>query len=128
MQNMVVVHFPGGTLLKGVTNNFFPNKSKFHVTEKDSGEIREVLLSELKAVFFVKCFQGNSGYQDRTDVERTGLGKKLRVDFLDGETLTGYSQGYSPGRPGFFLFPSDPMSNNDRVFVLASAIKAAVVV
>jgi hypothetical protein len=125
MRNTVVVHYPGGTLLKGVTNNFFPNKDKFHLTDKDTGEVREVLLSDLKAVFFVKGFDGDRNYQERTDVERTGLGKRIQVNFNDGETLVGYSQGFAPERPGFFLFPADPESNNDRIYVVTAATRAA---
>lgn len=125
MRNTVVVHFPGGRLLKGVTNNFFPNKDKFHLTDKDTGEVREVLLSDLKAVFFVKGFDGDRNYQERNDVERTGLGKRIQVNFNDGETLVGYSQGFSPERPGFFLFPADPESNNDRIYVVTAATRGA---
>lgn len=125
MRNTVVVHFPGGTLLKGVTNNFFPNKDRFHLTDKDTGEVREIPLAGLKAVFFVKAFEGDRNYQERTDVERIGLGKKIQVDFEDGETLVGYCQGYAPSRPGFFVFPADPDSNNDRIFVVTAATRDA---
>jgi hypothetical protein len=124
MRNTVVVHISGGTLLKGVTNNFFPNKDKFHLADKDTGEVREVAVAGLKAVFFVKCFEGNPAYRDQTDVERTGLGKKIRVDFNDGEIMVGYSQGYSANRLGFFMFPADPQSNNDRVYVFTAATRA----
>ncbi|HUG99217.1 MAG TPA: hypothetical protein VMQ83_08580 [Gammaproteobacteria bacterium] len=125
MRNTVVIHFPGGNVLKGITNNFFPNKDKFHLTDKDTGEVREILLSGLKAVFFVKGFDGDPAYRERSDVERTGLGKKIQVDFNDGEVLVGYSQGFTPNRPGFFVFPADPESNNDRVFVVTAATKDA---
>lgn len=121
MQNTVVVHMPGGALLKGTTNNFFPNKDKFHLTDRETGEIREIMLAGLKAVFFVKDFGGDSNYQERADSERSGLGKRIQVNFKDGETLVGYSQGYTPNRPGFFVFPADPESNNDRIFVLTAA-------
>lgn len=57
-------------------------------------------------------------------MERTGLGKKIQVDFKDGEILVGYSQGFTPNRPGFFVFPADPESNNDRIFVFTAATKA----
>jgi hypothetical protein len=124
MQNTVVVHFPGGKLLKGVTNNFFPNKARFHLTLRDTGEVVEVPLSGIKAVFFVKGFDGNAEYQDRADTERTGLGRKLQVEFNDGEVLVGYSQGYAPNRQGFFVFPVDPDSNNDRIFVMNEATSA----
>lgn len=121
MQNKVVVHYPDGPLLKGVTNDFFPNKDLFHVVDEETGELREVLLTNLKAVFFVKEFEGDSSYQDRTDVERTGFGKKIQVDFKDGETVVGYCSGFTKNRPGFFVFPSDPKSNNDRIYVITSA-------
>ena len=124
MQNTVVVHCPGGTLLKGITNNFFPNKDKFHLADKDTGEVREIPLTGLKAVFFVKNFEGDRSYRERHDVERTGLGKKIQVEFSDGETLVGYSQGFAPHRPGFFVFPADPDSNNDRIFVFTAATRA----
>jgi hypothetical protein len=125
MQNSVVVHFADHTLLKGVTNNFFPNKEKFHLTDRDTGEVREILLAGLKAVFFVKDFDGDRDYRKHADIERIGVGRKMRVAFKDGETLTGYSQGFSPGRSGFFLFPADPQSNNDRIFVVTAATSSA---
>ena len=125
MQNTVVAHFRDGTLVKGVTNNFFPNKPGFHVVDKDSGARHEIATADLKAIFFVKDFAGDATRDERNDVDRTGFGKKMRVEFDDGETLVGYCQGYSPNRPGFFLFPADPGSNNDRVFVVTAATRAA---
>lgn len=123
MQNKVVVHCPGGPLLKGITNDFFPNKDTFHLTDDETGEVREVSLEGLKAVFFVKGFEGDSNYKERTDVERTGFGKKIQVDFEDGERLVGFTSGYAQDRRGFFVFPADPQSNNDRIFVITAATK-----
>ena len=34
------------------------------------------------------------------------------------------TQGYQPDRPGFFVVPVDPKSNNDRCFVVMAAVKA----
>jgi hypothetical protein len=125
MQNTVVAHCLDGTLVKGVTNNFFPNKPSFHVVDRDSGERREITIADLKAVFFVKDFDGDPERREQADVDRTGFGKKMRVEFGDGETLVGYCQGYSPNRPGFFVFPSDPDSNNDRIFIVTAATRSA---
>ncbi len=121
MLNIVVLHFVNGTIQKGTTDDFFPNKNMFHFKEKDNGEIREIRLGDLKAVYFVKNFDGNPNYQDREDVARPGFGKKIKVQFKDGETQVGYTQGFTPERIGFFVFPSDPDSNNDRVFVVKAA-------
>ncbi len=121
MKNKVVVHYPGGPLVKGITNDFFPNKDVFHLVDESTGELREVSLTGPKAVFFVKAFDGDSSYQDRADVERTGFGKRIQVDFKDGERLVGYCHGFAKDRQGFFVFPADPNSNNDRVFVITAA-------
>ena len=121
MQNKVVAHNSDGSLIKGITNDFFPNKDRFHVAEDGTGELREVMLADQKAVFFVKDYAGDGEYEDRTDTERVGFGKKVRVDFVDGETLIGYCSGYLPNRPGVFVFPADPDNNNDRVYVVAKS-------
>jgi len=35
--------------------------------------------------------------------------------------MVGATQGYQPGRPGFFLIPADAQSNNERCFVVTAA-------
>ena len=47
--------------------------------------------------------------------------ESLKVRFLDGETIVGYTMGYSPDRMGFFLVPADSKGNNERIFVVKSA-------
>ena len=46
---------------------------------------------------------------------------KVRVDFLDGEVMYGMTNGYSPNRKGFFVFPADKRTNNARVFVISDS-------
>jgi hypothetical protein len=47
----------------------------------------------------------------------------LEITFCDGEVMVGTTLGYDRNRPGFFIFPADPQSNNVRVFVISSAVK-----
>jgi len=121
MQHKIIVRFTDGKVLKGTTADLFPNKAVFHLKDKDSGIIQEIDIFYLKAVYFVKCYDGNPGYQEKDDIERIGLGKKIKVQFKDGETLIGYTQGYSPNRDIFIVFPADPGSNNEKVFVVTNA-------
>jgi hypothetical protein len=43
------------------------------------------------------------------------------VEFKDGEVLFGYTLTYSSQGFGFFVFPGDPGSNNEKVFVVHAA-------
>jgi len=121
MQNRIIVRFTDGKIQKGTTVDLLPNKSVFHLNENETGAIHKIDIVNLKAIYFVKSFGGNKDYQDKNDIERVGLGKKIRVSFKDGETLVGYTQGYSANRSLFIVFPCDPDSNNEKVFVVTGA-------
>jgi hypothetical protein len=107
--------------MKGTTVDFFPNKDVFHMIDKEDGAHHEIRIMDLKAVFFVKTFEGDTSYNERQDIERVGLGKKIMVHFKDNEKMVGYTLGYSPTRSGFILFPADPDCNNEKVFVILAA-------
>jgi hypothetical protein len=126
LQNKIVVHFQDGHLLKGTTSDFFPNKDRFHLAPVDAApgtKPVEVLVSDLKAVFFVKDFTGHPEHQDKQEFDPTQrpAGRKIRVRFKDGEEIVGTTQGYQPGRPGFFIVPADAESNNERCYVVSAA-------
>jgi hypothetical protein len=115
-------------MVKGMTGDFFPAKDAFHVivagTPAGTQSI-EIRTNELKALFFVKDFAGNSQYSERKafDPSRPPVGRAIRVEFNDGEVLVGTTSGYQPGRPGFFLEPADPESNNERCYVVTAAAR-----
>jgi hypothetical protein len=123
--NRVVAHFLDGRVVKGTTQDFFPNRPIFRVRPTGAGKETEIECRQLKAVFFVKDLAGD---ENRKDIKgfvdgpgETPKGKKIAVRFKDGEFLCGYTLSYSSERVGFFLFPSDPGSNNLRVYVMVYA-------
>ena len=124
MKNQVVAHFADGRILKGWAVDFFPNKTSFHMEREGTSETVEVQVSDLKGVFFVKTFTGNPGAKLKTDSERAGMGKRIQVDFVDGEIIVGYTSGYSPARSGFFVFPADAEDNNEKIYVVTAATTA----
>lgn len=118
--NKVVARFKDGSLMKGKTNDFFPNKTSFHL-QTLTGETEKIDVEQLKAFFLVKDFEGNKNYNEEFNDEVAGAGRKIRVTFSDGESITGYTLGYSPDRRGFYMTPADLNSNNVRIFVVKSA-------
>jgi Family of unknown function (DUF6982) len=128
VQNKVVVRFQNGNVVKGFTADFMPNKDKFHLTPSDAqlgSPPLTVNIKDCKALFFVKDFEGDPKYNEKKEFDPTRNlgGRKIEVVFKDNETLIGMTQGYQPDRPGFFIFPADPKSNNDRCFVVSAATK-----
>jgi hypothetical protein len=85
----------------------------------------EIRVAELKALFFVREFQGRPDYSDRKEFDpvRPPVGRKVRVIFKDGELIMGATPGYQPGHLGFFVVPADPKSNIERCFVVSSATR-----
>ncbi len=121
----VVARFTDGTMVKGTTRDFSANKPDFHV--HPDGDLRakavKVSLARLKAVFFVKTLEGNKDHvEEDVSAANQGQGRLIRVTFKDDETLTGFTVGYAPDRPGFFFVPCNPESNNVRVFVVRAAV------
>jgi small nuclear ribonucleoprotein (snRNP)-like protein len=128
-QNRIVVRYRDGRSVKGHTADFLPSRPSFHVLPADADAAAkgtvEVALAELKAVFFVKEFSGNAAYHE-SKAFRPGqrvAGRKIRVELRDGEILVGTTMGYQPSRPGFFLVPADPNSNNERCYVVSAAVR-----
>jgi hypothetical protein len=119
-QNRIVVKLKNQTVLKGKTNDFFPNRIKFHLEQLD-GAITEIFIEDIKAIFFVKNFDGDKHHKDSYNDTIDNAGVKTKVRFLDGEIIYGYTLGYSPDRQGFYLTPADLGSNNERIFIVASA-------
>lgn len=56
--DMVVARFKDGSLMKGNTKDFSVKKQEFYL-ELISGEVKKVVVDDLKALFFVKTFEGN---------------------------------------------------------------------
>jgi hypothetical protein len=124
--NKVVAHYLDGRLVKGVTTDFVPTKDRFHVAEASAApgaRPLEIETKDLKALFFVTDYAGTLKHGDRNtfDPAHPAPGRRIRVRFKDGEVLVGTTQGYQPGRPGFFLFPANPDSNTQRCYVLSAA-------
>ncbi len=128
VRNKAVAHFTDGRLLKGTTADFFPGKGAFHISPVPAvprSKAMRVETRELKALFFVKDYEGKPDHVEGREFDPSLPlgGRKIRVEFEDGEVLVGTTTGYRPEREGFFLEPADRESNNERCYVVTTATR-----
>jgi hypothetical protein len=139
-QHKVVVRRQDGSIVKGyfcaedsipalaTSEQFLPRflaeESGFRTT--DGGTIGGLNWSEVKAIFFVSSFEGDSEQQP---VQFYSQGPEIKsiwieITFHDGEVMEGYAKNsllnFSSG--GFFLRPTSPGDNNQLIYVNRDAV------
>ena len=120
----VVARYVDGRVLKGRTGDFSSERPTFTLAPVGDGQAAdavEVRLSDLKAVFFVKDFDGDADYTEWKQFVEPRLGLKVALKFTDGEVMVGARLPLTTTH-GFFLFPADHGSNNEKVFVVNTAV------
>jgi hypothetical protein len=119
----VVVRLKDRTLLKGKISNFFPLYSYFQL-ELLNGDTVIVDINKIKAMFFVKSFEGNKEYEYKYEDKLSWVGDKITLKFTDGEKIVGYAQHSDFTSKGYFITPADVNGNNTYVFASRSAIES----
>ena len=98
----------------------------FRIRHLESDVVEEIAIKDVKAVFYVNSFDGDSTHNNLNFHTRAPIvhGIWMRLKFLDGEVMEGivYNSLRYLVDPGFFLMPTDPGSNNKLVYVLKSWI------
>lgn len=123
----LVVRFKDGHIARGVCFALNPKETSFHLDETDengitSGQTTQIRYSEIKAVFYVKSFDGKFDRSTRYR-EWTAEGNEIVAEFSDGEVLRGSTlHPYNPDDPRFHLIPKEEKTNNISILVEASAL------
>lgn len=125
MAQKVVAHFIDHQVVKGTSVDVDLTRPICHV-RTDEGDVVEVDLAQIKALYFVKDLKGDSAY-DENHVPETG-DNRLRgstlvdITFIDGEKLGALTNRYPPRGSRFFVVPMDAKSNNVRILVNREAV------
>jgi hypothetical protein len=96
----------------------------FLIRHLESEVVEEISATDIKAVFYVNSFEGDSDHQILNFHSRAPIvnGIWVRLQFMDGEVMEGiiYNSIRYLVDSGFFLLPTDPDSNNRLVYVRKS--------
>ena len=131
----VVARYDDGRLLKGYLRGFTSDEAAVIITEATTGSEHTIPLDELKALFYVKTFEGSSHHRDKR-VYSAGKrkGRKVYVQFYDKEKMMGFLDAdIAPDKitsflkpdgktKGFFFIPADTEGNNTKVYVVWKAV------
>lgn len=111
-------------IMGGVPTHF---PSQISLQMCPSGERLSISVESLKALFFVKTFEGRREHQEVKFFERMPAirGLWVRVTFHDHESLEGvvHNSLCFLVEDGFFLKPPDPHSNNDILYVVKESLQ-----
>ncbi|MGZ4789168.1 MAG: DUF6982 domain-containing protein [Terriglobales bacterium] len=135
----IVAHLRTGKLLKGYVDLPVPTDSngvvatvpvslpkQITIEVADTGRKHPTPLSGLKALFFVKSFEGNAQYSEIKffNGEPRIEGLWVHLTFTDNERTEGVVHNSIAflTEPGFLMKPPDPNSNNQAVYVLKESL------
>jgi hypothetical protein len=124
--SLVVLRYLDGKPLRGFCKDFNASRTQFHLLPSiETSPTRQMIcpMTGLKAVFFVRDFDGDPAHVERQTFDVATHGRRLEVSFLDGEVMVGSTLNYRAQGAGFFLCPADPDSNNIRIFVVRSSVR-----
>ena len=136
IQTRIIVLLSDGSRLKGFARDFNPARSSFHLAvvgpQGVTGEQREIAMSDVNAVFFVRdfAFDRERRYEPEGDLASMTAppiagARAIEVTTSWGEVLRGLTYGYQPQRPGFFVFPTEPTEralNLERAYLTRGAV------
>lgn len=129
----VILRFIDGKMLKGYIRDLKIAEEYLYL-EDESANRHKVRLKELKAIFFVKRFEGVRGHQEKKDFpESSTAARHVFVKFKDGETIMGSMEGEVSWQRGAFretmkeraftIVPVDEDGNNIRIVVITTAVQ-----
>ena len=118
----VAVHLRDGSVKRGSIENQKLIGANL-LMKLSSGESEEFRQGSLKAVFILSQ-SSSSSVASLPTAKATPEGKRVAVDFHDRRTVEGYSTDLENELPGFFLIPSTPIANTERIFIYRAAVAA----
>ena len=127
LRQRLVVHYKDGRLDYGVCFALNPHQAHFYLERmtpegEPTGDTVPVRFPDLKAVFYVKSFDGNFDRHARYEDWRAE-GNEVVVEFEDGECIHGHTlHRYDEEEPRFYLIPHSPKTNNLSILVEKSAV------
>jgi len=118
MDDKVVIRYIDGKTIKGYMANFSEKSDNISIREIDSDKAIQVSVDSMKAIFFVRSFEGKRSYNEKKVYGISAKkGSRAFVKFKDAESLVGFLSGDVPWdkKKGFYNIKKP--TNNEFMMV-----------
>lgn len=106
-RHKVILRCLEGRGIRGYIDDFSPSDDRVTVEDESSAR-QEIGVEELKAIFFVRTFEGNKRHaENKSFLDQVPPDKGIFMKFKDGECMTRYLEGSVLWNRGFFLEPKE---------------------
>jgi Family of unknown function (DUF6982) len=103
-----------------------PLPTVLDIHDEFADTVKHIHLSEVKAVFFVGTHEGDGSYQEvKFFREKMPNNLWVKASLVDGEAVEGITENSLRllAQPGFWLWPSDRLANNQVIYIPKSSVK-----
>jgi hypothetical protein len=114
-EHRVIIHTIEGQVKRGTIRDLDLTHPTIPL-EQTGADLETIPTGQVKAIFFMA-----TGANDKPPAAQ---GQKIRVTFLDGRQVAGFSDDFNGADPGFFVTPSDGRTNTARIYIFRSSVQS----
>ncbi len=114
-EHRVIIHTVEGQVKRGAIRDVNLLDESIPLEQQTGFAPERIPISRVKAIFFMLATGSRPPQPD---------GQKVRVTFVDGRQVAGFSHDYKSAGEGFFVIPADTRTNTSRIFIYRASVQA----
>jgi len=114
-EHRVIIHTVEGQVKRGAIRDVDLCEETIPLEQQTGFAPERIPIKRVKAVFFMLATGSRPPQPD---------GQKIRITFVDGRQVAGFSHDYKGSGEGFFVIPADTRTNTSRIFIYRASVQA----
>jgi hypothetical protein len=114
-EHRVIIHTVEGQVKRGAIRDVDLLDESIPLEQQTGFAPERIPIKRIKAIFFMLATGSRPPQPD---------GQKIRITFIDGRQVAGFSHDYKGTGEGFFVIPADTRTNTSRIFIYRASVQA----
>jgi hypothetical protein len=110
----VIIHTVEGQVKRGAIRDVDLLDETIPLEQQTGFAPERIPIKRIKAIFFMLATGSRPPQPD---------GQKIRITFIDGRQVAGFSHDYKGTGEGFFVIPADTRTNTSRIFIYRASVQ-----